>query len=93
MKEFKSCLQPNYQYFKKRFGILRKGSYIHGIEIKVMANLENIKRAIELQKESNHQIDMLGEANEAVVFEMLELVDSFSLEDCAVFMELWENEF
>ena len=57
-----------------------------------MANLENIKRAIELQKEANHQIDMLGEANEAVVFEMLELVDNFSLEDCAVFMELWEEE-
>ena len=57
-----------------------------------MANLKNIKRAIELQKEANHQIDMLGEANEAVVFEMLELVDNFSLEDCAVFMELWEEE-
>jgi len=57
-----------------------------------MANLENIKRAIELQKEANHQIDMLGEADETVVFEMLELVDGFSLEDCAMFMELWEEE-
>jgi hypothetical protein len=57
-----------------------------------MANLENIKRAIELQKEANHQIDMLGEADEAVVFEMLELVDGFSLEDCVTFMQLWEEE-
>ena len=57
-----------------------------------MANLENIKRAIELQKEANHQIDMLGEADEAVMFEMLELVDGFSLEDCTTFMQLWEEE-
>jgi hypothetical protein len=57
-----------------------------------MANLENIKRAIELQKEANHQIDMLGEADETVTFEMLELVDGFSLEDCAMFMQLWEEE-
>jgi hypothetical protein len=57
-----------------------------------MANLENIKRAIELQKEANHQIDMLGEADEAVMFEMLELVDGFNLEDCVVFMQLWEEE-
>lgn len=57
-----------------------------------MSNLENIKRAIELQKEANHQIDMLGEADEAVMFEMLELVDGFDLEDCAVFMQLWEEE-
>jgi len=57
-----------------------------------MANLENIKRAIELQKEANHQIDMLGEADEAVMFEMLELVDGFSLEDCATFIQLWEEE-
>ena len=40
MKEFKSCLQLNYQYFKKRFGILREGSYIHGIEIKVMEKIK-----------------------------------------------------
>jgi hypothetical protein len=57
-----------------------------------MANLENIKRAIELQKLSNHQIDMLGEADEVIVDEMLELVDSFNLEDCAMFMQLWEEE-
>jgi hypothetical protein len=57
-----------------------------------MANLENIKRAIELQKEANHQIDMLGEADEAVMFEMLELVDGFNLEDCVTFMQLWEEE-
>jgi hypothetical protein len=57
-----------------------------------MANLENIKRAIELQKEANHQIDMLGEADEAVVFEMLELIDNFNSEDCVTFMQLWEEE-
>ena len=93
MKESKSCLQPNYQYFKKRFGILRKGSYIHGMEIKVMANLENVKKAIKLQKEANYQIDMFGEAHEDGVNEMLELIDNFTLEDCELFMELWENEF
>ena len=57
-----------------------------------MANLENIKRAIELQKEANHQIDMLGEADEAVMFEMLELIDNFDLEDCITFTQLWEEE-
>jgi hypothetical protein len=57
-----------------------------------MANLKNIKRAIELQKEANHQIDMLGEADEAVVFEMLELIDNFNSEDCVTFMQLWEEE-
>jgi hypothetical protein len=57
-----------------------------------MANLEIIKRAIELQKLANHQIDMLGEADEVVVNEMLELVDNFNLEDCAMFMQLWEEE-
>jgi hypothetical protein len=57
-----------------------------------MANLENIKRAIELQKEANHQIDMLGEADEVVVFEMLELIDNFNSEDCVTFMQLWEEE-
>jgi hypothetical protein len=57
-----------------------------------MANLKNIKRAIELQKEANHQIDMLGEADEAGVVEMLELIDGFSLEDCATFMQLWDEE-
>jgi hypothetical protein len=57
-----------------------------------MANLKNIKRAIELQKLANHQIDMLGEADEVVVFEMLELIDNFNSEDCAMFMELWEEE-
>jgi hypothetical protein len=57
-----------------------------------MANLKNIKRAIELQKLANHQIDMLGEADEVVVNEMLELVDNFNLEDCAMFMQLWEEE-
>jgi len=93
LKEFKSCLKPNYQYFKKRFGILRKGSYIHGIEIKVMINLENVKRAIELQKQANYQIDVLGEADEVVVNEMLELCDNFNLEECDMFLELWENEF
>ncbi len=58
-----------------------------------MINLENIKRAIELQKEANHQIDMLGEADEAGVVEMLELCDNFNLEECNKFLELWENEF
>ena len=57
-----------------------------------MANLKNIKRAIELQKEANHQIDMSGEADEVIVFEMLELVDSFNSEDCIMFMQLWEEE-
>ena len=57
-----------------------------------MANLENVKKAIKLQKEANYQIDMLGEADEAVMFEMLELVDGFNLEDCTTFIQLWEEE-
>lgn len=57
-----------------------------------MVNLENVKRAIELQKEANYQIDMLGEADEVVVSEMLELCDNFNLEECDKFMELWKEE-
>ena len=36
---------------------------------------------------------MLGEADEVVVNEMLELIDNFNLEECEMFMKLWENEF
>ena len=57
-----------------------------------MINLENVKRSIELQKQANYQIDMLGEADEVVVNEMLELVDNFNLEECEMFMELWKEE-
>jgi hypothetical protein len=57
-----------------------------------MINLENVKRAIKLQKEANYQIDMFGEAHDDVVNEMLELVDNFnSFEDCELFMELMEG--
>ena len=54
-----------------------------------MINLENVKRAIKLQKEANYQIDMFGEAHDDGVNEMLELVDNFTLEDCELFMELF----
>jgi hypothetical protein len=74
--------------FRKRFGILRKGSYIHGIEIKVMINLENVKKAVELQKEANAQIDLFGRANNVVVDEMLELVDNFNSFEENMFVEL-----
>ena len=57
-----------------------------------MANLENVKKAIKLQKEANYQIDMFGEAHEGGVNEMLELIDNFNSEDCVTFMQLWEEE-
>jgi hypothetical protein len=62
------------------------------MEIKVMANLENVKKAIKLQKEANYQIDMFGEAHKDGVNEMLELVDNFTIEDCELFTELWKEE-
>lgn len=57
-----------------------------------MVNLENVKKAVELQKEADAQIDLFGRASEVVVDEMLELVDNFTLEDCELFMELWREE-
>ena len=53
-----------------------------------MVNLENIKKAIKLQKEANYQIDMFGEAHHDGVNEMLELIDNFNLEECNKFLEL-----
>lgn len=53
-----------------------------------MINLEKVKEAVELQKQANYQIDMLGKADEAVVNEMLELCDNFNLEECDMFIEL-----
>jgi hypothetical protein len=53
-----------------------------------MINLENVKKAVELQKEANAQIDLLGSASEVVVNEMLELVDNFNSFEEDMFIEL-----
>jgi len=53
-----------------------------------MINLENVKRAIKLQKEANYQIDMFGEAHDDGVNEMLELVDNFNSFEENMFVEL-----
>jgi hypothetical protein len=58
------------------------------MEIKVMINLENVKKAVELQKEANAQIDLFGRANNVVVDEMLELVDNFNSFEENMFVEL-----
>jgi hypothetical protein len=57
-----------------------------------MVNLENVKKAIKLQKEANYQIDMFGEAHVDGVNEMLELIDNFNLEECNKFLELYKEE-
>ena len=53
-----------------------------------MINLENVKRAVELQKEANAQIDFFGKASKVVVDEMLELVDNFNSFEEDMFVEL-----
>lgn len=53
-----------------------------------MINLENVKKAVELQKEANAQIDFSGRASEVVVDEMLELVDNFNSFEENMFVEL-----
>jgi len=53
-----------------------------------MINLENVKKAVELQKEANAQIDLFGRASEVVVDEMLELVDNFNSFEEDMFIEL-----
>ena len=53
-----------------------------------MINLENVKRAVELQKEANAQIDFFGRASKVVVDEMLELVDNFNSFEDDLFIEL-----
>jgi hypothetical protein len=53
-----------------------------------MINLENVKKAVELQKEANAQIDLFGRANNVVVDEMLELVDNFNSFEENMFVEL-----
>ena len=51
---------------------------------------ENVLRAVELQKEANAQIDLLGQAEEYVVDELMELVDSFDQYEQDMFIELME---
>jgi hypothetical protein len=53
-----------------------------------MINLENVKRAVELQKEANAQIDSFGIASDVVVDEMLELADNFNRFEEEMFIEL-----
>ena len=53
-----------------------------------MINLENVKKAVELQKEANAQIDFFGRASAVVVDEMLELVDNFNSFEEDMFVEL-----
>lgn len=53
-----------------------------------MINLENVKRAVELQKEANAQIDLFGRASKVIVDEMLELVNNFNSFEEDMFVEL-----
>lgn len=53
-----------------------------------MVNLENVKKAVELQKEANAQIDFFGRASNVIVDEMLELVDNFNSFEEDMFIEL-----
>ena len=53
-----------------------------------MINLENVKKAVQLQKEANFDINLFGQANKAMVNEMLELIDDFSCAENELFIEL-----
>jgi hypothetical protein len=53
-----------------------------------MINLENVKKAVELQKEANAQIDLFGSVSEVVVNEMLELINDFNSFEEDMFIEL-----
>lgn len=51
---------------------------------------ENVLRAVELQKEANAQIDLLGQAEEYVMNELMKLVDSFDQYEYEMFIELMQ---
>jgi hypothetical protein len=51
---------------------------------------ENVLRAVELQKEANTQIDLLGQAEDYVINELMELADSFDQYEQAMFIELMQ---
>ena len=53
-----------------------------------MVNLENVKKAVQLQKEANAEINLFGRASNAIVDEMLELVDNFNSFEEDMFVEL-----
>ena len=53
-----------------------------------MINLENVKRAVQLQKEANAEINLFGRASNVIVDEMLELVDNFNSFEEDMFIEL-----
>ena len=51
---------------------------------------ENVLRAVELQKEANAQIDLLGQAEEYVMNELMGLVGSFDQYEQEMFIELMQ---
>jgi len=53
-----------------------------------MVNLENVKKAVQLQKEANAEINLFGRASNVIVDEMLELVDNFNSFEEDMFVEL-----
>ena len=57
-----------------------------------MINYENVKKAVELQKEANAQINLFGRASEVVVDEMLELVNDFNSFEEDMFVELMNEQ-
>jgi UDP-N-acetylenolpyruvoylglucosamine reductase len=53
-----------------------------------MVNLENIKKAVQLQKEANAEINLFGCASNIIVDEMLELINDFNSFEEDMFIEL-----
>lgn len=53
-----------------------------------MINLENVKKAVQLQKEANAEINLFGCASNVIVDEMLELINDFNSFEEDMFIEL-----
>lgn len=53
-----------------------------------MKNLENVKRAVELQKDINMDIDLFGVTTDEKCKQLDRLIDNFNSEEDKMFIEL-----
>ena len=57
-----------------------------------MINLENVKKAVELQKDMNNDIDLFGETTYEKCKQLDRLIDNFNPAEDALFIELMTSE-
>ena len=50
-------------------------------------NQEKVARAVELQERANQEIDLYGEASSNTIYELMDIVDSLTPEECDEFIK------